>query len=87
MIGYSDSRDFSARVGPAPADNGQFADVVRTRVVSEQKEAKEGAAELPLGRSHQPREEQETRGRPAAQQQFLKASLFDWLPPPSASAS
>ena len=80
VIGYSDSRDFSAKVGPSPADEGEgkFANLVESRVV-DLKAPQEG----PKLQQRPPEKEE---SRPRAPQPFLKPSLFDWLPPPGSSA-
>ncbi len=84
VIGYSDSRDFSAKVGPSPANEGEgkFADLVESRVV-DLKAPQEGP-KLQQPKVKRPPEKEESR--PRAPQPLLKQSLFDWLPPPGSSA-
>jgi len=90
VIGYSDSRDFLAKVGPSPASEGEgrFANLVESRVVIDGA-SREGPKEQQQQQQQQlkPRKQldiERSRSRPP--QPLLKPSLFDWLPPPGSSA-
>ncbi|CAL8466900.1 g6436 [Coccomyxa elongata] len=84
VIGYSDSKDFSAKVGPSPSSDGEgkFANLVESRVVRI-----EAAGERPKEQQPKTKRVGDTdRGKPRAPQPLIKASLFDWLPPPAGGA-
>ncbi len=84
VIGYSDSRDFSTKVGPSASSEGEgrFANLVESRVVRI-----EAAGERQTDQQSKAKRAGDIdRGKPRAPQPLLKPSLYDWLPPPAGGA-